>query len=187
MPSLNIDDLNKLNIDNLFNIYETFVETGTHIGDTIAIMEPLFKILHTVEIKEDFYLEVKMRYKSDKINFHLGDSSVVLKNICNNLSSPTLFFLDGHWSSGNTGRGDKDCPLYEELDNIVKYCKYKCIIIIDDARLFGTGPNKGNRNENWEDINETNILNIVNERLEKQYFIDSSLSNKDRMILHLYD
>ena len=53
--------------------------------------------------------------------------------------------------------------------------------------IFGKGPNKGNCNEDWEDINETTILNIVNERLEKQYYFDSSLSNKDRMILHLYD
>ena len=187
MPSLNIEDLNKLNIENLFNNYETFVETGTFMGETIVTMEPLFKNLHTVEIKKEFYQNIKMRYNGDKINFHLGDSSIILKDICNNLFSPTLFFLDGYWSAGNTGKGDKDCPLYEELNNIMKYCKYKCIIIIDDVRLFGKGPNKGNEICNWEDINETTILNIVNERLETHYFIDSPFSNKDRMILHLND
>jgi hypothetical protein len=60
--------------------------------ETIAILEPFFKKLHTVEIKKEFYKNIKIRYNGDKINFHLGDSSIVLKNICNNLSSPTLFF-----------------------------------------------------------------------------------------------
>ena len=185
MPSLNINDLNKLNVKDLFKNYETFVETGTFMGETIANMEPMFKELNTIEIKEEFYLNVKLRYEGEKIKFHLGDSSIILKNVCDNLLSPTLFFLDGHWSAGNTGKGDKDCPIYEELDNIMKYCKYKCIIIIDDVRLFGLGPNNGNELVDFENINEDTILNIVNERLEKHYFIDSSLSNKDRMILHL--
>ena len=185
MPSLEKDDLKNIDADNLFENFPTFVETGTYLCETIKKMEPLFKTLHTIEIKQEFYLKAIVNYKSDKINFHFGDSSKKLKSVCELLKTDTLFFLDGHWSAGNTGRGEKDCPLYEELENIVKYCQYNCIIIVDDVRLFGKGPNNGNEVCNWENISVKNILNIVNNRLTKHYFIDSKLDRKDRLILHL--
>lgn len=67
----------------------------------------------------------------------------------------------------------------------MKYCLYNSIIIVDDVRLFGKGPNKGTEICNWEDINTEKILNIVNERLENYYFLNSELSENDRLILHI--
>ena len=186
MPALEIDDLNKIQTTELFHSYPTFVETGTFQCETIVKMEPFFEKLHTIEIKQEFYLRAITSYKGNKINFHFGDSSVKLKKICELLETPTLFFLDGHWSAGTTGKGDKDCPLYEELDNIINFCKSKCIIIVDDTRLFGKGPNNSNELVDFEDINIKNILNIVKDRLDKHYFIDSKLEKNDRLILHLH-
>ena len=185
MPALEIDDLNNLQVDGLFEVYPTFVESGTYLGETILKMQPFFEKLHTIEIKQQFYLNAVTQYKGNKISFHYGDSSKKMKTVCEKLDTPTLFFLDGHWSAGNTGKGDKDCPLYEELPNIIKYCDQKCIIIIDDIRLFGKGPNKGNEICNWEDINVKTLLDIVKNRLNKHYFIDSRLAKNDRLILHL--
>jgi hypothetical protein len=185
MPAIEIDDLNHLNVDGLFEVYPTFVETGTFLGETIMKMEPFFEKLHTIEIKQEFYLRAITSYKGNKISFHYGDSSVKLKKVCELLETPTLFFLDGHWSAGITGKGEKDCPLYEELPNIINYCMQECIIIVDDVRLFGMGPNKGNEICNWEDISVNKILEIVDSRLTKHYFIDSKSAEKDRLILHL--
>ena len=191
MPSLELDIFKKIqeNIkrseNDIFISYPTFVETGTYLGRTTFSVEPLFNCIYTIEIKEKFYKDVKKKYKGNKIKFHLGDSSVCLNKICEGINTNAIFFLDGHWSAGDTGKGEKDCPLYEELNIIVEKFYNKAIIIIDDVRLFGMGPNKGNEICNWEDINKNKILDIVKNRLETYYSLHSYLANDDRLILHI--
>jgi len=63
--------------------------------------------------------------------------------------------------------------------------KEEAIIIVDDVRLFGMGPNKGNEICNWEDINIITINKIVEKRLNKQYFLSSTAAIDDRLILHI--
>ncbi len=183
MPSMNFEFLQS--IKDYDNTYDNFIETGTFQGNTIKKMRSHFKNLHTIEIKREYYINCKKKYRNSKINFHLGDSSEVLKNILPTIEGKSIIFLDGHWSAGDTGRGSKDCPLYEELENIVSFHKEPCLIIIDDTRLFGMGPNKGNEICNWEDINRESILQIVNKRLKDFYFLPSELNEEDRMIVLL--
>ena len=183
MPSINVEFLTKLQ-DNYKN-YTNFIETGTYFGQTILYLEPYFSKLYTIEIKQQFYQNVKNKYKGNKINFYLGDSSHVLCEILPGISNKSIIFLDGHWSAGDTGKGDKDCPLYEELNNIILHHKDEAIIIVDDVRLFGMGPNKGNEICNWEDINVENVLKIVKERITKKYFLPSSIVDNDRLIIHI--
>jgi len=183
MPSINLNFLNLLHDD--YNNYSNFIETGTYRGETILALEKYFSNLFTIEIKEDFYIKVKNNYKGDKIKFYLGDSSTILANILPNIKGKSIIFLDGHWSGGNTGKGEKDCPLYEELTNIVLYHKSDAIIIIDDVRLFGKGPNKKNEICNWEEINSKNIIKITKNRTKKIYYLPSKLNKKDRMIIHI--
>lgn len=183
MPSIDVNFLNQLQND--YKTYENFIETGTYLGETIMSLTPYFSNLYTIEIKKEFYLNVKNKYKGNKINFYLGDSSNVLKEILPSIDGKSIIFLDGHWSAGNTGRGNKDCPLYEELMNIMLYHKNEALIIVDDVRLFGKGPNKGNEICNWEDINVENVLKIVEKRINKKYFLPSSIVSNDRLIIHI--
>ena len=108
MPSINLHFLKQLQCD--YKNYPNFIETGTYMGGTILHMEQYFSKLYTIEIKKQFYENVKNKYKGDKINFYLGDSGEVLTKILPNINGRSIFFLDGHWSAGNTGKGVKDCP-----------------------------------------------------------------------------
>jgi len=74
--------------------------------------------------------------KSGHIKIIKGDSAKILNEIVPELTGPAIFWLDGHYSGGITARGDKDCPIYEEIDAILKNRKFNHIILIDDARCF---------------------------------------------------
>jgi hypothetical protein len=165
--------------------FPIFVETGTYMGETLQVMQPLFERLYTIDIKDEFINNLKSGYTGSKINFILGDSSVELEKLTNVLDNNTVFFLDAHWSVGNTGRGTKDCPLYEEVTGICNNFKHTGIIIIDDFRLFGVGPNTTGEIYNWEDIRKDRIVEILGARVEKVYHLPSSFHPEDRLIIEI--
>jgi hypothetical protein len=68
-----------------------------------------------------------------------GDSARCLKDVIKHIDRPVLFWLDGHYSGESTARGVKDTPLSMELDAIARHSIKDHVIMIDDARLFGTG------------------------------------------------
>ena len=182
MPKLEFEILEKLQED--YHMFPHFLETGTLFGDTIFSMEPHFKHLYTVELKPEFYERAKQVYQGDKIEFHLGDSSIVLPDLVPRIDENTIMFLDGHYSCGNTAQGAKDCPLYEELEAIRDGFRPRAIIIIDDCRLFGLGPSQGYGCD-WEDIMESRILDVIRPRIKNWYYLPSCLHERDRMIIHV--
>ena len=186
MPSINLDFLKKIQTD--YKNYPNFIETGTYKGETILHMEQYFSNLYTIEIKKAFYENVKNNYKGNKINFYLGDSGDVLNEILPTINDKSIIFLDGHWSAGSTGKGKKDCPLYEELTSIMVNHTNEAVIIVDDVRLFGRGPNnKGSKYDkcNWEEINIENTLKIVKDRMVNHYFLPSKFNKEDRLVIHI--
>lgn len=186
MPPLNLDFLLLLKDD--YTKYTAFIETGTYHGATIFTLEPYFQKVYTIEISPKYHNTTKQRYFGNKINFILGDSSKVLPDILSKIDDRCIFFLDGHWSADDTGKGDKDCPLMEEIANIHTYCKNDAIIIIDDFRLFGKGPNQtGDKYDvcNWENIDKDSLLSIIQPRITHMYHLDSNWAKNDRLIVHI--
>jgi hypothetical protein len=150
--------LNSLN-ESIQN-YNTFIETGTLNGESTIEMEPFFEKIHTIELSEKYFLRFEVRknfLRKFKIQNHYGDSSIVLPNLLSFLSDhdTCIFWLDGHYSSGDTAKGSKDCPVIEECIGIdSKYKGKKAVILIDDYRLFET-----KKNENWIGVNQEAVEN----------------------------
>ena len=117
------------------------VETGTYYGDMVEAMKGHFRQIYSIELSEELYEKAKKRFDGEgSIQIIHGDSGIELGNLVERIDHPALFWLDGHYSAGVTARGDKDTPIYEELTQIFKIQHSGHVVIIDDARCFGTDP-----------------------------------------------
>lgn len=177
MPSLLVSNIEEYS--NFKTLY--FVETGTLEGETVSNVLHYFEKLFTIEINSEFVKRAIQKFKNiEKVNVLEGDSSRIIGPLCRSLDKPTFFWLDGHWSGGDTGRGEKDCPLIEELEQIMENCVPECIIAIDDVRLFKT-----NIDQDWSNITRENVLDVVKSRLVSCKYYPSQLYEEDRMVLTL--
>ena len=117
--------------------YTTLIETGTFYGDMVEAQKKRFKKVISIELGVDLFKRAQNKFRNDKnVEIVQGDSSAALIPIAKDLKEPAIFWLDGHYSSGDTARGDKDCPVYEELDAIFGGKKLDHVLLIDDARCF---------------------------------------------------
>jgi hypothetical protein len=183
MPGINLHFLNLLKEN--YRDYPIFIETGTNEGGTTFSVEPHFNTIYTIELSQKYYTNTKSKYNGEKINFLLGDSSDIFKTILPTIHENAIFFLDGHWSSGDTAKGKKDCPLVEEIQSINNLYKHKAIIIVDDFRLFGKGPKSGMLNEDWTEINKQALLDLLCNRITDVYHLDSHIAKNDRIVIHI--
>lgn len=115
-----------------------FIETGTHLGDTLAEVSHDASIQATsVELDKSYFSAAKQRFASyPNVTLLQGDSGVVMPEIVEQLNSPALFWLDGHYSGGNTGKGDLETPVSVELEAVLQSSIKGHVILIDDARCF---------------------------------------------------
>ena len=115
---------------------DIMVETGTYKGDMVETQKGNFKLIYSIELGEQLYNECKKRFREyNHIKLFLGDSGKVLPVVMKEIHRPALFWLDGHYSGGSTVAGNKNCPVYEELDAIFSG-GLNHILLIDDARDF---------------------------------------------------
>lgn len=117
------------------------VETGTCHGDMVAAMQKEFKKIISIELADQFYREVCERFKGvPNVELIHGDSATKLVEVVAKLPGRALFWLDGHYSGGDTARGIHDTPINEELRAIFAPGQPDHIVLIDDARCFGDSP-----------------------------------------------
>lgn len=117
--------------------YRLFVETGTFLGETTLAMSEIFERCWTVEIDQSLYEEALRKFDChENITALHGDSGTRIVEILNDVDAPAIFWLDGHYSRSNTGRGVTDTAIASELARIFEHHIKEHVILIDDARDF---------------------------------------------------
>jgi len=119
------------------------VETGTYQGDTVAAVRRDFDDIYTIELHHELYRRARWRFVLDRhVHVVSGDSAEELDRLLPQLTRPTLFWLDAHYSCGGvtSAKGKYDPPLLYELKAILGLREPRHVVLIDDARLFGTEP-----------------------------------------------
>lgn len=114
-----------------------FVETGTYYGDTVAAIKDMYAKVISIEVDETLYKKACARFANDKnVRITQGDCASEMPAILATLQEPAVFWLDGHYSGGETGKGEVEDPILISLNQIAAHPVRDHVIFIDDARTF---------------------------------------------------
>jgi len=118
-----------------------FVETGTFLGDMVEGVRGHFREIVSIEVGVELAEYCRRRFcSSPEVKIVQGDSGEVLAGVVLGLTQPAIFWLDGHYSGGITSRGSEDVPILRELNAIFVNRESRDVVLIDDARCFGSLP-----------------------------------------------
>jgi len=115
-----------------------FIETGTYLGDTVSEMSGIFEKIYSVELSEELHKNAINRFSGDpKVHLLCGDSAEkITESVRMANDDKVIFWLDAHWSGGNTAKSNQNTPIEKELRSISNLKLKSAIIIIDDIRYF---------------------------------------------------
>lgn len=118
----------------------TFIETGTFFGDMVEAIQGEFARVFSIELEPALRRRAAVRFQAlSHVTIVEGDSSTALEEVLRGLDERCLLWLDGHFSGGVTARGASDTPVRLELAHVLRHPVRDHVVLIDDARLFGSG------------------------------------------------
>jgi hypothetical protein len=116
---------------------QRFIETGTYWGDTLDYVSKSEAHCTSIELSQDLYEAAGRRFGRHKnVTLIQGDSGKELPKLIAEIKEPTLFWLDGHYSSGITASTEAHTPVSIELNAILNHPVKRHVILIDDVRCF---------------------------------------------------
>jgi hypothetical protein len=132
----------------------TVVEGGTYQGGTAKKLSREFEKIITIEKSDVMFEKAKKNIGCIQNIIQLrGDTREHLPKLASE-NNDVLFWLDAHWSGGDT-YGEKDeCPLLQELEIIFNSAIRNYAILIDDARLILAPPPLPHKVKNWPTIKQ---------------------------------
>lgn len=139
---------------------DVFVEGGTFSGGTARKMSRHFPLVYTIENSHRMHKIARENIIEKNVILLKGDTRDYLPEILDKTDN-ILFWLDAHWSGGETYGNNDECPLLEELEIIFRHDK-NIIILIDDARLFLAPPPLPHDRNSWPSL--VDIVNLLPER-----------------------
>lgn len=146
-----------------------FVETGTYLGQTAYWASQFFEQVVTIEFSQSLYEQAIAQYAHvPNLACRYGHTRDQLEQLVPQLEAPALFWLDAHWSGGETYGETDECPLLDEIETI-NQSKFEHFILIDDARLFTAPPPPPHQIQQWPNI--TAILQALNAATGDRYIV----------------
>jgi hypothetical protein len=114
-----------------------FYESGSYNGDGIAdALDAGFTEIHSYEVAQKWHHHSKARFLDDsRVNLYLAPSQTMDLSA---LNERAMFWLDAHYSFGDTSYHKTVCPVLEELAIIKNHHIKTHTILVDDVRLYGT-------------------------------------------------
>ena len=175
MPSLPLPHLMKQDILKGYAVeygLSILVETGTYRGEMIDALYDHFKEIYSIELSEMYSKRARIYFQwRKKVKIIQGDSGNVIAELIHEIKRPALFWLDGHYSAGDTAKGEKSTPVLNELRYILSAEDLRHVILVDDARAFGKAEDYPSLDElkdfvfsfrkNVEIINKDDIIRIL--------------------------
>ena len=138
---------------------ENFIEGGTFKGGTAKKMAGYFRNVITIEASPKLYKAASESLANiNNIIIKEGNTKEILAATLNNGWDNALFWLDSHWSGGETYGINDECPLIKEIEIINNSKMKNMAIMIDDARLFLSPPPKPHNLEKWPSIKEISLI-----------------------------
>jgi hypothetical protein len=129
------------------------IETGTLHGGGARLMAEVFPTAVSIELSEELHAGAAEALRGvDNVRLLHGDSRAVLPTL-REPAVPTLYFLDGHWSGGETAGREAECPVLDELAAIAGGHPDDCVVI-DDARMFAAAPPPPHDPDAWPTLTE---------------------------------
>jgi hypothetical protein len=144
-----------------------FIETGTYKGDTVAAMKPVFNRVISIEVADEYYRKACKRFERDaNVSIRHGDCVSELPAVLAGLKEPAVFWLDGHYSGGATGKGVVEDPVLISIEQIRAHPVKEHVIFIDDARTFDGREGRQDLAEvlgKLKEINARYVLRVQND------------------------
>lgn len=148
---------------NIFKKYpnSVFIETGSYFGDGINYaIEAGYDKIYSIELSDKYYDICTNRFRNNtNVTIIKGDSCEKLNELIQEIDCPVTFWLDGHYSCGDTALGKYWTPLMVELEHIKQHKIKSHTILIDDMRC-------------WVEYNENHGF-VTNDIIEKVKEINS--------------
>ena len=138
---------------------KVFIETGTARGEGLqTALDHGFERCYSIEANAEVYTKACTRFADrSNVDMLLGDGGQVLKGLLRYVTEPAVFWLDSHWSTGETplAEGVSACPLLAELRAIAEHPIKDHVVLIDDIRYFWRGTPQ------WNNVTVNDILQMV--------------------------
>jgi hypothetical protein len=128
------------------------IETGTYRGGGTRLLAGIVRgPVTTIELSEPLAAAATEALADlPDVTVRQGDSRAVLPELIDS-GIPTLYWLDGHWSGGETAGEASECPLLDEL-RALGGGHPDDAILVDDARLFTASPPPPHDPAEWPTI-----------------------------------